>query len=108
MASCTFKHKPWSILLGINQLIRQYFRKETSLEDIVHDQIKVVQNKLRHRAQKALGLKTPFEVFFDKIDFFTIELIYKVKQYELLRLSYELVKKVIIKYHTQIIDKRMA
>jgi IS30 family transposase len=50
-----------------NGLIRQYFTKGSSLEDITDEQIKAVADKLNHRSRKCLGFKTPHEVFCGKI-----------------------------------------
>jgi IS30 family transposase len=50
-----------------NGLIRQYFAKGSSLEDITDEQIKAVADKLNNRPRKILGFKTPFEVFYGKI-----------------------------------------
>jgi IS30 family transposase len=48
-------------------LIRHYFTKGSSLEDITDEQIKAVANKLNNRPRKILGFNTPFEVFYGKI-----------------------------------------
>lgn len=66
-----FAHPYHSWERGLNEhtngLIRQYFPKGSSLEDITAEQIKVVQDKLNHRPRKILGFKTPYEVFYGKI-----------------------------------------
>lgn len=66
-----FAHPYHSWERGLNEhtngLIRQYFSKGSSLEDITAEQVRVVQDKLNHRPRKILGFKTPFEVFYGKI-----------------------------------------
>ena len=66
-----FAHPYHSWERGLNEhtngLIRQYFTKGSSLEDITDEQIKAVADKLNHRPRKILGFKTPFEVFYGKI-----------------------------------------
>lgn len=66
-----FAHPYHSWERGLNEhtngLIRQYFLKGSSLEDVTAEQVMVVQNKLNHRPRKILGFKTPFEVFYGKI-----------------------------------------
>jgi IS30 family transposase len=42
-----------------NGLIRHYFTKGSSLEDITDEQIKAVADKLNNRPRKILGFKTP-------------------------------------------------
>lgn len=46
-----------------NGLIRQYFPKKSSLNDVEKKFVLEVQNKLNHRPRKLLNFKTPFEVF---------------------------------------------
>lgn len=66
-----FAHPYHSWERGLNEhtngLIRQYFPKGSSLEDIMAEQIMAVQDKLNHRPRKILGFKTPYEVFYGKI-----------------------------------------
>lgn len=66
-----FAHPYHSWERGLNEhtngLIRQYFPKGSSLEDITAEQVMAVQNKLNHRPRKILGFKTPYEVFYGKI-----------------------------------------
>jgi IS30 family transposase len=70
-ANVYFAHPYHSWERGLNEhtngLIRQYFPKGSSLEDITVEQIMAVQNKLNHRPRKVLGFKTPHEVFYGKI-----------------------------------------
>lgn len=47
-----------------NGLLRQYFPKHVSLQDISEAQVEAVIYKLNHRPRKTLGFRTPFEVFF--------------------------------------------
>jgi len=66
-----FAHPYHSWERGLNEhtngLIRQYFPKGSSLEDITAEQVMAVQDKLNHRPRKILGFKTPFEVFYGRI-----------------------------------------
>jgi IS30 family transposase len=66
-----FAHPYHSWERGLNEhtngLIRQYFPKGSSLEDVTAEQVMAVQDKLNHRPRKILGFKTPFEVFYGKI-----------------------------------------
>jgi len=66
-----FAHPYHSWERGLNEhtngLIRQYFPKGSSLEDITVEQVMAVQDKLNHRPRKILGFKTPYEVFYGKI-----------------------------------------
>ena len=50
-----------------NGLIRRYIPKRTEFADISRAEIMMIQNKLNHRPRKALGYKTPFEVFMNEI-----------------------------------------
>lgn len=67
-----FAHPYHSWERGLNEhtngLIRQYFPKGSSFENITNEQIMIVQNKLNHRPRKILGYKTPHEVFYAKIE----------------------------------------
>ena len=47
-----------------NGLIRQYFRKGSSFENITSERIQEVEDKLNHRPRKTLGWRTPYEVFY--------------------------------------------
>ena len=47
-----------------NGLIRQYFTKGSSFENITDDEVEAVMNKLNHRPRKTLKFKTPHTVFF--------------------------------------------
>ena len=53
---------------GLNEntkgLIRQYFTKGSSFENITDDEIEAVINRLNHRPRKTLKFKTPHTVFF--------------------------------------------
>ena len=46
-----------------NGLLRQYFPKKTSFDEVDEHDLRAVQDKLNHRPRKCLGYKTPFEVF---------------------------------------------
>jgi len=47
-----------------NGLIRQYFPKGSSFENITPQRIQEVEDKLNHRPRKTLGWRTPYEVFY--------------------------------------------
>lgn len=47
-----------------NGLIRQYFPKGTSFENITNKEIQYVQHKLNNRPRKKLGFLTPIEFYF--------------------------------------------
>jgi IS30 family transposase len=58
---CSWEH-------GLNEntkgLIRQYFTKGRSFENITDDKVEAVMNKLNHRPRKSVKFKTPQMVFF--------------------------------------------
>jgi IS30 family transposase len=45
-------------------LIKQYFKKGSSFENITESQVEDVMQKLNHRPRKTLNYKTPHAVFF--------------------------------------------
>lgn len=47
-----------------NGLIRQYFPKGSSFQNITAEKIQEVEDKLNHRPRKKLGWRTPYEVFY--------------------------------------------
>jgi len=47
-----------------NGLLRQYFPKGSNFSTLTHAEVQRVENKLNSRPRKALGYKTPSEVFF--------------------------------------------
>ena len=51
-----------------NGLIRQYFTKGSSFENITDEQVEEVMNKLNHRPRKKLNYKTPNAVFFSNTE----------------------------------------
>ena len=58
---CSWKH---DLNENTNGLIRQYFTKGSSFENITDDEVEAVMNKLNHRPRKTLKFKTPHTVFF--------------------------------------------
>jgi len=50
-----------------NGLIRQYFPKKMSFENIQEQQIQMAMNRLNNRPRKTLEYKTPIEVFFQTL-----------------------------------------
>lgn len=67
-----FAHPYHSWERGLNEhtngLLRQYFHRGSSLENVTKEEIEASQYKLNHRPRKVLGFKTPYEVFFDKLN----------------------------------------
>lgn len=47
-----------------NGLVRQYLPKSTDLSNVTDELLERIEELLNHRPRKALGYKTPFEVFF--------------------------------------------
>ena len=47
-----------------NGLIRQYFTKGSSFENITDEEVENVMHKLNHRPRKTLDYETPHAVFF--------------------------------------------
>jgi len=67
-ADVYFAHPYSSWERGLNEntngLIRQYFTKGSSFENITDDDVEAVMHKLNHRPRKTLNFKTPHVVFF--------------------------------------------
>jgi IS30 family transposase len=67
-AAVYFAHPYSSWERGLNEntngLIRQYFKKGSSLENITESQVEEVMQKLNHRPRKTLNYKTPHAIFF--------------------------------------------
>lgn len=67
-ADVYFAHPYHSWERGLNEntngLIRQYFTKGSSFENITDDEVEAVMQKLNHRPRKTLNYKTPHAVFF--------------------------------------------
>jgi transposase, IS30 family len=67
-ADVYFAHPYRSWERGLNEntngLIRQYFTKGSSFENITDTEVEAVMHKLNHRPRKTLNFKTPREVFF--------------------------------------------
>lgn len=63
-----FAHPYHSWERGLNEntngLLRQYFPKGSSFEDVTEVQVQAAVERLNHRPRKILGFKTPFEVFW--------------------------------------------
>ncbi len=47
----------------VNGLVRQYFPKGVDFRQVTTEQVREVEDRLNHRPRKALGYRTPFEVF---------------------------------------------
>jgi len=67
-ANVYFAHPYCSWERGLNEntngLIRQYFTKGSSFENITDGEVEAVMNRLKHRPRKTLKFKTPHTVFF--------------------------------------------
>jgi IS30 family transposase len=67
-AQVYFAHPYSSWERGLNEntngLIRQYFPKGSSFEDITDEQVEAVMHHLNHRPRKGLNYQTPHAVFF--------------------------------------------
>jgi len=50
-----------------NGLVRRYIPKRTDLDEISDEEIQMIQYRLNHRPRKALGYKTPYEVFMSEV-----------------------------------------
>jgi len=70
-ADVYFAHPYHSWERGLNEntngLIRQYFTKGNSFENITDDEVEAVMYKLNHRPRKTLNFKTPYAVFFAEL-----------------------------------------
>ena len=70
-ADVFFAHPYHSWERGLNEntngLIRQYFTKGSSFENITDDEVEAVMYKLNHRPRKTLNFKTPYAVFFAEL-----------------------------------------
>jgi transposase, IS30 family len=51
----------------MNGLIRQYFPKGMSFENITNEQVQIAQDKLNNRPRKRFGFKTPNQVYLHKL-----------------------------------------
>lgn len=62
-------YSPWQ--RGTNEntngLLRQYFPKQSSFDDVSDAQLTCIVNKINLRPRKCLDWQTPFEVFFDTL-----------------------------------------
>ena len=68
-AAFFFAHPYASWERGLNEntngLVRQYFPKHHRFATITQQEVEGVMNKLNHRPRKALGFRTPAEVFYN-------------------------------------------
>jgi len=65
-----------------NRLIRQYFDKGSSFENITSEDVEAVMNKLNHRPRKTLNYNTPYTVFFNNTEreaAWLLELLFRVE-----------------------------
>lgn len=69
-ADVYFAHPYHSWERGLNEntngLIRQYFTKGSSFENITDEEVAKVMDRLNHRPRKTLEYRTPHEVFFSE------------------------------------------
>ena len=49
---------------NMNGLIRQYLPKRTSFDELTHEDVRYIMDKLNNRPRKCLDYKTPNQVFF--------------------------------------------
>ncbi len=47
----------------VNGLVREYFPKGVDFRQVTTEQVREVEDRLNHRPRKALGYRTPYEVF---------------------------------------------
>lgn len=52
---------------NLNGLIRQYFPKGSSFENITQEQVKIVEDKLNNRPRKRFGYQSPNHVYLQKL-----------------------------------------
>jgi IS30 family transposase len=52
---------------NLNGLVRQYFPKGSSFENITKEQVQKIENKLNERPRKRFGFKTPNQVYLQKL-----------------------------------------
>lgn len=50
-----------------NGLVRRYIPKRTDFDEVSDEEIQMIQYRLNHRPRKALGYKTPYEVFMKEV-----------------------------------------
>lgn len=64
------KHAPWQKgqVEQMNCMLHRYLPKDSNLEEISDEKIKLIQNLLNDRPRKCLGFKTPREVFFYEVN----------------------------------------
>lgn len=71
-AQVYFAHPYCSYERGLNEntngLIRQYFPKGSSFEEITDEQVETVMYRLNHRPRKGLNYQTPHAVFFAELE----------------------------------------
>lgn len=45
-------------------LLRQYIKRKTSMSELTHQRVQLIQNRINHRPRKCLDFNTPYEIFF--------------------------------------------
>ena len=77
-ANIYFAHPYSSWERGLNEntngLIRQYLPKSQPLNKVTQKKLNFIMDQLNHRPRKALGFKTPYELFFKKKTLLTVAL----------------------------------
>jgi len=53
---------------NFNGLLRQYIPKDRPQSTITQEELKMIDNKLKHRPRKRLGFRTPDEVFHESLN----------------------------------------
>jgi IS30 family transposase len=63
------RKRPWErgTVENTNKLIRQFVPKQSTIEEISNEQIKMVEMVLNHRPRKTLGFRTPQEVYSQEL-----------------------------------------
>lgn len=71
-ASCYFAKPYHSWERGLNEhtngLVRQYLPKRRNLKNVSEEELVAIEASLNHRPRKVLDYKTPYEVFYNRLD----------------------------------------
>ncbi|MFI0347830.1 MAG: IS30 family transposase [Chthoniobacterales bacterium] len=71
-AACYFAKPYHSWERGLNEhsngLVRQYLPKSSNLSKVSDKELAIIEEKLNNRPRKVLGYRTPWEVFYAKLD----------------------------------------
>jgi len=66
------KHSPWQKgqVEQTNSMLHRYLPKNSNLNEVTHEQIKLIEHKFNSRPRKCLGFKTPVEAFSEQLSRF--------------------------------------